>query len=185
IDLRRERQRCAAAPTADQFRGDQFPFFLGAAIRPKESIERAHARLIFAEAGISAVAAENVRLRHRQGNPGPARVAKDELARFDWPAVAWRWLNAAALDCRLVDAVFVAERIAIARLRAEVLHGEHADAREALVLLASNRQGAASLLLGIAECADADMDLARAERRLPILRIVDAIVAKLPCTRCH
>jgi hypothetical protein len=90
IDVRRERQRCAAAPTADQFRGDQFPFFLGAAIRPKESIERADARLILAEAGIGAVAAEDVRLRHRQGNPGLARIAKDELAGFDRPTVAGR-----------------------------------------------------------------------------------------------
>src|SRR4029078_12046746 len=105
--------RCAAAPTADQFRGDQFPLVLGAPIRPKESIERADARLIFAEAGIGAVAAENVWLRHRQRTPGLARLAEDELAGFDRPAVARRRLNAAALDRRLVDAVFVTERIAI------------------------------------------------------------------------
>src|SRR4029453_14778830 len=101
----------------------QFPFFLGAAIRPKESIERADARLILAEAGIGAVAAENVRLRHRQGNPGFARIAKDELAGFDRPTVAGRRLNTAALDRRLVDAVFVPQRIAIAQLRAEAPNG--------------------------------------------------------------
>src|SRR6185503_6237750 len=92
---------------------------------------------------------------------------------------------AAALDRRLVDAVFVPERIAIARLRAEVLDGEHANAREALVLLASNGEGAAPLVLGIAECTDADMDLTRAERLLPTLRIVDPVVAKLLGPRGH
>src|SRR5262249_16074493 len=109
----------------------------------------------------------------------------DELAGFDRPTVARRWLNAAALDRRLVDAVLVTERIAIARLRAEVLYKEHADAREALVLLASNRKGAAPLFLGIAECTSADMDLTRAERPVPILRIVDPFIAKLLCTRRH
>src|SRR5882672_2236517 len=185
VYIRRQRQRGAAAPTAHQFRGDPFPFFLGAAIRPKESIERAHARLILAEAGIGAVSAQYVRLRHRQENPGLARIAKDELAGFDRPTVARPRLNAAALDRRLVDAVFVPERIEIARLCAEVLHGEHADPREALVLLASNGEGAAPIFLGIAECTDADMDLTLAERLLPIPRIVDPIVAKLLCTRGH
>jgi hypothetical protein len=52
-------------------------------------------------------------------------------------------------------------------------------------LLASHREGAAPLFLGIAEGTDADMDLTRAERLLPILRIVDPIVAKLPGTRGH
>ena len=41
---------------ADQFRGEQFPFFLGGSIRPQESIERADARLVFAETHIGAVA---------------------------------------------------------------------------------------------------------------------------------
>src|SRR4029453_8078527 len=59
------------------------------------------------------------------------------------------------------------------------------DAREALVLLASNGEGAAPLFLGIAECTDADMDLTRAERLVPILRIVDPIVAKLLCPCGH
>src|SRR5262249_24093979 len=136
-------------------------------------------------AGISAVSAQHVRLRHRQGNPGLAGIAKDELAGFDRPTVARRWLNAAALDRRLVDAVFLAQRIAIARLRAEVLDGEYADAREALVLLASHREGTAPLVVGIAVCTDADMDLTGAERLVPILRIVDSIVAKLPCTGGH
>src|SRR4029453_16387155 len=59
------------------------------------------------------------------------------------------------------------------------------DAREALVLLASNGEGAAPLFLGIAECTDADMDLTRAERLVPILRIGDPIVAKLLCPCGH
>src|SRR4026208_2448278 len=37
----------------------------------------------------------------------------------------------------------------------------------------------------MAECAAPDMDLARAERFLPVLRIVDPLVAKLPCARGH
>src|SRR5262249_38886326 len=128
VDVRRERQRGAAAPTADQFCGNQFAFFVIASIGPEESIERTHARLIFAKAYIGAVAAEDVRLRHRQENPCFARIAKDELPRLDRPALAGQRLDAAAFDRRLVDAVFVTERIAITRLRAEVLHGEHADA---------------------------------------------------------
>src|SRR5262249_55477813 len=71
------------------------------------------------------------------------------------------------------------------RLRAEVLTGQHADAREALVLFASDREDVAPLLLGIAECAQSDMDLTRAERPLPVLRIVDALVAELPGARRH
>src|SRR5262249_19694067 len=121
----------------------------------------------------------------RNRTPRLARTTQDELAGFDRPAVAWLRLDAATLDRRLVDAVFVPERIAIARLRAEVLYAEHADARKALVLLARNREGAAPLVLGVAEGTDTDMDLPGAERLLPILRIVEPIVAKLPCTRSH
>jgi hypothetical protein len=88
VDIRRQRQRCAAAPTADQLRGDQFTFFLGASVGPKESIERADARLIFAEAHIRAVAPEDVRLRHRQGVPDLTRIPKDELASLDRPSLA-------------------------------------------------------------------------------------------------
>ena len=180
-----KRQRRAAAPAADQLRGDQFPFFLGASIRPEESIERADARLIFAEAHIGPVAAEDVRLRHRQGDPGLTRISKDELAGLDRPSLARQRLDAAALDRRLVDAVFVAQRIEVARLRAEVLHGQDADAGEALILLAGDGEGSLMLFLGIAECAHADMDLTHTERLVPILRIVDAVVPELPGARRH
>ncbi len=81
-----------------------------------------------------------------------------------WPGSG---LDAAALDRRLVDAVLVAQRIAVARLRAEVLHRQDADAREALVLLAGDGEGALLLFLGIAERAHADVDLALAVRRRP------------------
>src|SRR4030095_13838815 len=158
---------------------------LGAAVRAEESIERADARLIFAEAHIGAVAGEDVRLRHRQGDPGFTWISKDELAGLDRPSIR-RWqLEAAALDRRLVDAVFVAERIEVARLRTEVVHRHNADAREALVLLASDREGAAVLFLGIAECAHADVDLTRAKWLVPILRIVDAFVSELFRARRH
>ena len=131
VDVRRQRQRGAAAPAADQLRGEQFPFFLGASIRLEESIERADARLILAKAHIGAVATEYVRLRHRQRNPGLTRISKDELAGLDRPSLPRQRVDAAALDRRLVDAVFVTQRIEVARLRAEVLHGQNADAREA------------------------------------------------------
>ena len=88
VGVRRQRQRGAAAPAADQLRGEQFPFFLGASIRLEESIERADARLIFAEAHIGAVAAEDVRLRHRQRDPGLTRISEDELAGLDRPSLA-------------------------------------------------------------------------------------------------
>ena len=43
IHFRRQGQRGATAPAAYQFRGEQFTFFFGAAIRLQESIEGADA----------------------------------------------------------------------------------------------------------------------------------------------
>src|SRR5262245_36377591 len=97
-------------------------------MRVEESIERADARLIFAKAHISAVATEYLRLRHRQWQTCLTRVSKEELAGLDRPSLAWQRIDSAALDRRLVDTVFVTQRIEIARLRAEVLHGQNADA---------------------------------------------------------
>ena len=119
------------------------------------------------------------------GKPGLTRISEDELAGLDRPSLARQRLDAAALDRRLVDAVFVTQRIEVARLRAEILHGQNADAREALILLASDGEDAAPIFLGIAECAHADVDLTFAERRVPVLRIVDALVAELPGARRH
>src|SRR4029453_14544177 len=83
VGVGRQRQRGAAAPTSDELRGQQLPFFLRASIRVEKSIEGAHARLIFAEADVSAIAPEDVRLRHRQRNAGFTRISEDELARLD------------------------------------------------------------------------------------------------------
>jgi hypothetical protein len=63
--VRRQSQRSATAPSANQLGGDQLTFFLSASVRSEESIESADARLIFAQANVGAVATENVRLRHR------------------------------------------------------------------------------------------------------------------------
>ncbi len=87
VGVRRQGQRSAAAPAADQLRGDQFPFFLGAAVRVEESIEGADARLVFAESHIGPVATEDVRLRHRQWDPGLTRISEDELAGLDRPSL--------------------------------------------------------------------------------------------------
>src|SRR5262249_11442378 len=65
IDIRRQGQRRTAAPPAYQFRGEQFPLFLGTAIRAEKSIEGTDARLILAKAHIGAVTTEHVGLRHR------------------------------------------------------------------------------------------------------------------------
>src|SRR6476620_7423942 len=117
VGVGRQRQRSAAAPTADQLCCQQFPFLIRASIRAKESIEGTDARLIFAEPDEGAIATENVRLRHREWNAGFARIAENELARLDRPSPArWR-LDAAALDRRLIDAVLVTERIEIVWLR--------------------------------------------------------------------
>src|SRR5258706_16132745 len=89
IDVRRQHQRRTAAPAADQLRGDKFLFFLGVSTRPKEPIERADARLIFAKAHISPIATEYVRLRHRQGEPGLTRISQDELAGLDRLSLPW------------------------------------------------------------------------------------------------
>src|SRR5262245_31135062 len=83
VDVRRQHQRGTAAPAADQLRGDKFPFFLGASIRPQESIERADPRLIFAKAYIRAVATEYVRLRHWQREACLTWVSKNKLPGLD------------------------------------------------------------------------------------------------------
>src|SRR5690242_18763895 len=107
VDVRRQRQWGATPPTANQFRGKQFSFCLGASIRPQESIEGADARLVLAKADVSAIATKELRLRHRQQNPGLTRIAKDELAGLDWRSLTWQWFDAAALDRGLINAVFV------------------------------------------------------------------------------
>src|SRR4051812_9243634 len=58
VGVGRQRQRGAAAPTADEFCGKQLPFLVGASIPVEESIEGTDARLIFAEADVGAIAAE-------------------------------------------------------------------------------------------------------------------------------
>src|SRR4029077_7995174 len=121
VGVRRQRQRGATAPTADELCGQQLPFLIRASIRVEESIEGTDPRLIFAEANVGAIPAENVRLRHRQWNAGFTRIPENELARFDRPTPAGWWLHAAALDRRLIDTVPVTERIDIVRLCAEVL----------------------------------------------------------------
>src|SRR5262249_30737651 len=103
-----------------------------------------------------------------------SRIPKDELAGFDGPPLTRQRLEAAPLYRRLVDAVLVAEWIEISGLRAEVLHVQDADAREALVLFPKDRDDSAPILLGIAECAHSDMSVTRSERRLPVLGIVDS-----------
>src|ERR1043165_1180910 len=84
VDFRRERQRRATAPTADQLCGEQFSLCLGGAIRLEESIEGTHAGLIFAKAHISAVATEDVGPWHRQRHSSFTGISKDELASLNW-----------------------------------------------------------------------------------------------------
>src|SRR6185295_3109106 len=145
-----------------------FPLFVGASVRLEESIERADPRLIFAQPHISAVATEGVGLRHRQRDAGLARISENELAGLDLRPLTRQRLDAAALDRRLIDAVFVTQRIEVARLRAEGLLGQKAHPRELLPLLASDREGATMFFLGIAERAHPDMDSTAAVRRVPI-----------------
>src|SRR5215813_12022761 len=56
VGVRSQRQGGAAAPTPNQLCGDQFTFFLGVSISAQETIERADAGLILAEAHVGAVA---------------------------------------------------------------------------------------------------------------------------------
>src|SRR5215472_5087425 len=178
VDVWSQCQRCAATPPADQLRRDQFPFCFGVSVRLQESIECTDSRLIFAKPHKGPVAAEDDGLRHWERDTGLTWVPEDELSGLDRPTLAWQWLNAAALDRRLVDPVFVAQGIAIVRLRAKVLHRQNADAREALVLLAGNGEGAPPLLFGIAEGGYPDMNPTRAKRLVPALRIVEAVVTQ-------
>src|SRR5262249_11990427 len=141
-----QRQRGAAAPTAHELCSKQLPFLISISIRVEESIEGTDARLIFAEADVGAIPAKDVRLRHRQWNAGLTRISEDKLARLDRPSPAGRRLHAAALDRRLIDAVSVPKRIEIVRLRAEVLTGQHLDAREMFELFADDRENTTSLL---------------------------------------
>ena len=106
----------------------------------------ADARLVFAQADEGAVAAQHIRLRHRKRHAGLAWIAEDELARLDRAPLAGQRIDAATLDGRLADAVFVAERIEVARLSAEVLSHQDSDARKPLILLPRRLHGAAPLL---------------------------------------
>ena len=119
----------------------------------------------------------------RRGDSSLTRIAEDELAGLDRPLARERL--AAALDRRLIDAVLVAQRIAVARLGAEPFRDQDADSLEAVVLLPGDLESALVLFLGIAECAHAEMDLTFAERCIPTLRIVDAFIAELPGARRH
>src|SRR5262249_35223714 len=65
------------------------------------------------------------------------------------------------------------------------LHLQYANSGEAFVLFASNSDSSLPFLIGIAERADADMDVAFAERRLPIFRIVRFTIAELVGARSH
>ena len=85
----------------------------------------------------------------------------------------------------MVDAILIAERIEIAWLCTEVLDEQQMDPREALVLIASKREDAPPLLLGVAERAQSDVDFPSAEGRLPMLGIIDTFVPQLPGTRRH
>src|SRR5262249_26971833 len=104
---------------------------------------------------------------------------------LDRPSAARQRVDAAALDRRLVDAVFVTQRIEVARLRAKVLRDQNADARDALILLASDGENATSLFLGIAECAHSDVGLTFAVLAVAILRIVKASIPELLSARRH
>src|SRR4029077_356244 len=73
----------------------------------------------------------------------------------------------------------------VARLSAEVLRAQNADARDALILFASDREDAAPLFLGIGKCAHSDMDFSLAERWIPGLWVVGALVPELRGARRH
>src|SRR5262249_1305738 len=140
---------------------------------------RAHTRLIFAKGYIGAVAAEYVRLRHGQWAADLAGITENEFAGLDERPLAGQRIEAAAFDRGLIDTVLVAERIEVARLGAEVLDRENADAGEAFILLARDREGALMAFFRVAIRAHTDMGLSVAECRFPVLRIVDADVGEL------
>ena len=100
---RRERQRRAAAPTSEELRRQQLPFVVGLRIVAQESVERPDPRLVLAQPDEGAVAPEHVRLHRRKWHAGLARVAEDELTRFDRASLAGQRIDAAALNCGLAD----------------------------------------------------------------------------------
>ncbi len=109
VDVGREHQRGTTAPPANEFRGEQFAFGFGVAVRLEKSIERSNARLIFSKAYIRAVATKNFRLRHRQRKARLTRISQNELSSFDWFSLTGKRVNATALDRGLVDTVFVTQ----------------------------------------------------------------------------
>ena len=182
---RRKRQWRAAAPPADQLRGQQLTFFVRLSIVSQESVERSDPRLVLAQANEGAVAPEHIRLQHRKRHTGLARITEDEFTRFDGATLSGQWIDTAALDGGLADTVLVAERIEIARLSAEVLSVQHRNAGKSVILLARQRHGAAPLFFGVAKNTDGDMNLAAAERLVPVLRIVLSAVKQDVGTRSH
>ena len=90
-----------------------------------------------------------------------------------------------ALNGGLADGVLVAERIAIARLGAEVLTVQHGNAGCSLILLPRQLHGAAPHFSRVAENADSDVNPPAAERLVPVLGIVLAAVKKDVGTSRH
>src|SRR6266404_3400987 len=182
---RRERQGRAATPAPDEFRRQQLALIVGLTVLSQEPVKCANPRLVFSQTNISAIAAQHVWLRHRKRHAALTWIAEDELPRFDRLPLTGKRLNATALDGGLSDAVFIAERVETARLSAEVLNQQDGDARKALILLPRRLHGAATLLFGVADDGDLNVNLSATERPLPVLRIVCSVVTKLLSARSH
>ena len=129
----------------------------------------------------TAVARKNLRLRERWRIAVFVWVAEDELAGFEQPTGAGRWLVAATLDDRLREPVAKAEvivRVVERRSRLKVERGKHFHAwasREVLVVL----RHAAVALRDIARKEDHDGVKVRAVRFVhPVFRRVRPRIAQ-------
>ena len=183
--LRGQRQRRAARPAPDELGGQQL--LLGAA--------RGALAQVLAARRPRACAACGRRRRCRCGRApravasgatvaGLVRVAQDELAGLERRLVRVAARDAAALDRRLADPVLEAERFALVRqrrrrpaARSGTTPGDRAGRR------GRGRARASEPRSSRRERDQRDVDVGRAERRLPVLGRVLADVAQVgrPC----
>ena len=175
----------AAAPAPHQLRREQLALVVGLSVCLQEAVERPNPRLVLAQPDECPVSAQHVGLWRRKRHPGLPGISQDELAGFDRRSLTGQRLDATALDRGLTDRIPVPERVQIARLSAEVLRGHDCQARPSFVVLPRGVHRAAPRLLRIAEDADADVDDAAPELRLPVVRVVDAAIEELRRTRGH
>ena len=178
VTVRGERERSAALPAPDHLRAEQRLLLAARRLRPKVLPVGRDPRVQLPEDDVRAVAAEHLRGRHRRQLARLVRVAEDDLARLERPLLRIRGGPAAPLDRRLADPVLEAEGRPPARELVAVLAPDHLDARKLRMRAARLLDHGLQPLAVRGERRQSDVDVAGAERLLPVLRTAVADIAQ-------